>query len=390
MDSDKVGRPTKKEHNSDESFFRTFTPNSESNSRPAAQESAPQSDSPAPKPQSTSKKTTIADGAATEGTGNQAEAADVSRNLARNSATSGKVNETPIRRYVTPEPSRGTSLQRRRTPKPFDSRGGRDAVTVRRPRWQSPPDMPWGLSQGATDTAESKAELPFAKPDPNSGHTEVAGARETVSTSLPQNGKELSHVTSSGEAHMVDVGNKPATRRVAIAIAHVWFSNPEPFRLIFENNNKKGDVLGVARVAGIMAAKRTSDLIPLCHPIAITKLDVDVKLDAPGTSDDVNGHRAYGSVSIQALVESVGPTGAEMEALTAATVAALTAYDMCKAVDRRMKIREGYVVYKSGGKSGFYVKSPWAKQIKKEFFVERNLEPPAKLTDSGGEDREKT
>ena len=124
---------------------------------------------------------------------------------------------------------------------------------------------------------------------------------------------------------MVDVGAKPNSARVAIAYAVVSFSNPEPFRLIFENNNKKGDVLGVARIAGIMAAKRTSDLIPLCHPISISKVEVDVKLVAPHALDRTGASNKHGNVTIESRVETTGPTGVEMEALTAATAASLSA-----------------------------------------------------------------
>ena len=149
----------------------------------------------------------------------------------------------------------------------------------------------------------------------------------------------LTHFDAEGRAVMVDVGAKPVTDRAATARARVVM-NPATLAMIRGGTAKKGDVLGVARLAGIMAAKRTSDLIPLCHPLAITAVTVD--LEPVGTD----------SVEITATVRTTGQTGVEMEALTAASVAALTVYDMCKAVDRAMRIEGLRVVAKSGGKSG--------------------------------------
>ncbi|KAI9166914.1 Molybdenum cofactor biosynthesis protein 1 [Paramyrothecium foliicola] len=150
----------------------------------------------------------------------------------------------------------------------------------------------------------------------------------------------LTHVSESGTARMVSISEKTPTARVAKAACSVHFSNPEAVTLIRDNQMKKGDVLGVARVAGIMAAKRTADLIPLCHPIALSHVSVD--LDAG--SDKV--------VEVRATVTCDGKTGVEMEALTAASTAALTIYDMCKAVDKGMRIEGLRVVLKDGGKSG--------------------------------------
>lgn len=188
--------------------------------------------------------------------------------------------------------------------------------------------------------------------------------------------KRLTHVTSTGEAHMVDVGTKQPSKRVAIAFAYVRFASPEPFRLIMDNSNKKGDVLGTARIAGIMAAKRTSELIPLCHPLAISKAELDVALEPPNTKCSLWEKNLAGLVVIQAQVECVGPTGVEMEALTAVTVAALTVYDMCKAVDRAMEICQASVVYKSGGASGLYTLPYWAGWVGRSFFVDRGLAIP--------------
>jgi len=139
---------------------------------------------------------------------------------------------------------------------------------------------------------------------------------------------------------MVDVGDKHTTRRVAIARGCIAM-RPETLKLIEEGGHSKGDVMGIARIAGIMAAKRTSELIPLCHPIAVTKVDIQME---PQAGD--------GFVSCEARVETRAQTGVEMEALTAVQIALLTIYDMCKAVDRGMTITDVQLVHKSGGKSG--------------------------------------
>ncbi len=149
----------------------------------------------------------------------------------------------------------------------------------------------------------------------------------------------LTHFDAAGNAAMVDVGAKAVTDRAATARVRVAM-RPETLRMIVEGSAKKGDVFGVARLAGIMAAKRTSDLIPLCHPLSITAVTVDL------AADGADG------VEITATVRTSGRTGVEMEALTAASVAALTVYDMCKAVDRGMRIDGLRVLEKSGGKSG--------------------------------------
>ncbi|HMQ91771.1 MAG TPA: cyclic pyranopterin monophosphate synthase MoaC [Amaricoccus sp.] len=150
----------------------------------------------------------------------------------------------------------------------------------------------------------------------------------------------LTHFDAAGAAQMVDVSGKPDTARRAIARGWVAM-RPETLALVTQGTAAKGDVLGVARLAGIMAAKRTSDLIPLCHPLALSKVTVDLAPDVPA-----------GRVSIEAQVRTTGPTGVEMEALTAVSVAALTVYDMLKAVDRSMVIGDIRLVLKEGGKSG--------------------------------------
>jgi cyclic pyranopterin phosphate synthase len=152
--------------------------------------------------------------------------------------------------------------------------------------------------------------------------------------------RRLTHFDDAGRAAMVDVSAKPATTRTAEARARVLMQ-PETLKLIENGTAAKGDVLGVARLAGIMAAKRTADLIPLCHPLAIAKVAVDLE-----------PNRADSAVDIVATVKLTGQTGVEMEALTAASVAALTVYDMVKAVDRGMRITDIRVTRKAGGKSG--------------------------------------
>ena len=152
----------------------------------------------------------------------------------------------------------------------------------------------------------------------------------------------LTHIDASGEARMVDVSAKPATERTAVAEGRVIMSQAT-LELIRSGDAKKGDVLGVARVAGIMAAKRTHELIPLCHPLAVSKIAVDIEPD-----------RARSGLSVRATVKVTGPTGVEMEALTAVAVACLTIYDMVKAVERGMRIEGIRLVEKRGGKSGHY------------------------------------
>lgn len=150
----------------------------------------------------------------------------------------------------------------------------------------------------------------------------------------------LTHFDAEGQAHMVDVSGKPVTDRVAVAEAHIKML-PETLDLVEQGTAKKGDVLGVARLAGIMGAKRCSDLIPLCHPLAITKVTVDLTPD-----------RSLPGVRITATVKTSGQTGVEMEALTAASTAALTVYDMLKAAEKSMEVGGLRVVLKDGGKSG--------------------------------------
>ena len=164
------------------------------------------------------------------------------------------------------------------------------------------------------------------------------GAGKTKAKPEPK----LSHIDQRGEARMVDVSAKPQTERVAVAEGKV-IMRKETLDLVIEGNAMKGDVLGAARLAGIMAAKRTPELIPLCHPLSLSSVDVKLSLD-----------KKRNAVDIEATCKLKGRTGVEMEALTAASVAALTVYDMCKSVDRGMVISEVKLLHKSGGKSGTY------------------------------------
>lgn len=191
---------------------------------------------------------------------------------------------------------------------------------------------------------------------------------------------KLTHLTQSGDAHMVSISSKQSTKRTAVAVCSIHFSNDVAIPLVRENRAKKGDVLGVARIAGIMAAKKTSDLIPLCHPIAITHVNIDLKISHEDGSimnslssasrasisrsdteryegsdwrspvSETVPHNEFGGVEVKATVSCDGKTGVEMEALTAASTAALTIYDMCKAVDKGMRIEGLRVVRKEGGK----------------------------------------
>ena len=150
----------------------------------------------------------------------------------------------------------------------------------------------------------------------------------------------LTHLDEHGNAKMVDVGDKDVTNREAVARGHVSIQ-PETLRLIKEGLMKKGDVLTIAQLAGIMGAKKTSELIPLCHPLPLDRVDVDLELDEAGSR-----------IEITATAKTTARTGVEMEALTAVSVAALTLYDMCKSVDRGMRIEAVRLVKKSGGRSG--------------------------------------
>lgn len=154
---------------------------------------------------------------------------------------------------------------------------------------------------------------------------------------------ELTHFNAQGQAHMVDVGAKASTHRIAIASGTILML-PSTLEKVLSGTHKKGDVLGIARIAGIMAAKRTAELIPLCHPLALTHINIEF--------NTLNTHKS--SITCIVQVETQGQTGVEMEALTAVNVALLTIYDMCKAVDKSMTLTDIRLLEKSGGRSGDY------------------------------------
>jgi cyclic pyranopterin monophosphate synthase len=157
----------------------------------------------------------------------------------------------------------------------------------------------------------------------------------------------LTHFDDQGQAHMVDVAAKANTHRIGVAGGRIEML-PATLSIIQSGTAKKGDVLGIARIAGIMAAKKTSELIPLCHPLALTRVAIEFETSLVDTS-------GVASISCTATVETVGPTGVEMEALTAVQIALLTIYDMCKAIDRGMTITNVKLLEKHGGKSGSFI-----------------------------------
>ena len=165
-----------------------------------------------------------------------------------------------------------------------------------------------------------------------------------TSLSLQKNMTKLTHFNQAGEAHMVDVGDKAVTERIAVTEGYIEMQ-PETLELIRQGGHKKGDVLAIARIAGIMASKKTAELIPLCHPLPITHVDIILK-----TESEKN------RVCCQTTVKTKGQTGVEMEALNATQVALLTIYDMCKAIDRGMSIQSVRLLEKDGGKSGHWMR----------------------------------
>jgi len=201
--------------------------------------------------------------------------------------------------------------------------------------------VPRAQSRRAGPQAVAKA--PEARRDSAVASAGVALERvASAKVASPGASSHFTHFDAAGAAHMVDVSTKPATKRVARASGRIRML-PATLALIRAGTAKKGDVLGVARIAAIQAAKRTSELIPLCHPLALTR--VAVEFDADEATD---------GIMIEVTTETVGPTGVEMEALTAAAIGLLTVYDMCKAVDRGMRIEGLRLIEKSGGKSGLY------------------------------------
>ena len=258
------------------------------------------------------------------------------------------------------------------------SRNRGDSRTLKGSRSQEggsrQPLPPWQWPQSAGKSAGLSTSSGPSWPSTPANSQPVGSSNPQTQASIPSSvtkdarlpaqsagSAALTHVTSAGEAHMVDVTAKTPTTRRAIACGIITFSNQDPVRLISENTNKKGDVLGVARIAGIMAAKRCAEIIPLCHPIAITKVTVDVSVIPPNTPVPYasSPRNIYGAVVVEAQVTCSGSTGVEMEALTAVMGAALTVYDMCKAVDRRASIGDTKLLVKEGGKSGNFYARKW-------------------------------
>ncbi|KAF2744101.1 hypothetical protein M011DRAFT_470764 [Sporormia fimetaria CBS 119925] len=254
-----------------------------------------------------------------------------------------------IRKHAVRDPSSetenaGAQPSPRTIKRPTNSPKGRFSIY----RSANKPGQRWGSERHFSTSArtlqtDERIDTSLAE-YPN--HPEVK-----PTTSIPAQ-THLPHLTPSGSAHMVSVSDKPSTVRTAIAIGVVNFSNPTPLSLIRSNSLKKGDVLSVARIAGIMAAKQCPTLIPLCHPIALSHVGVTLKLvDAD--------EQKHGGVEVQAKAQCVGPTGVEMEALTAVMGAALTVVDMCKAVDKAMRVEGVRVVRKEGGRSGTWCEEGW-------------------------------
>jgi len=200
----------------------------------------------------------------------------------------------------------------------------------------------------------------------NLERTSIRPYSSNLGTSSLSFDPKLTHLTPSGDAHMVSISSKTSTVRLAIAVCSLHFSNPIALPLIRSNAMKKGDVLSVARIAGIMAAKKTGDLIPLCHPISISHVSIELEAhggESNGSADVRNIGNSNGRIEIKATVTCDGKTGVEMEALTAASVAGLTVYDMCKAVDKGMRIEGLRVIRKEGGKSGTWIEGDKVENI---------------------------
>lgn len=212
------------------------------------------------------------------------------------------------------------------------------------------------LSRRLYSTSSRLPPNPMLEPDLENSRAPSASVTAAASPA-----PHLPHLTPSGSAQMVSVSAKAHTVRTAIAVGTVYFTNLTPLNLIKTNSLKKGDVLGVSRIAGIMAAKKCPDLVPLCHPIALTSVGVELKVFFPGETDG-----SYGGVHIEARVSCTGPTGVEMEALTSVMGAALSVVDMCKAVDRFQRIGDVRVVLKEGGKSGVWREEGWTSVVHRD------------------------
>jgi len=226
-------------------------------------------------------------------------------------------------------------------------RGSKDLLRRLYSTSARPPHDPEVLSSTGRETLDSE---PTSSP-------------AILSQSPAPYGAHLPHLTPTGNVHMVSVSAKPSTVRTAIAVGTVYFSNPTPLSLIRSASLKKGDVLGVSRIAGIMAAKRCPDIVPLCHPISLSHVSVELTVLGTESNAKLRSHSTvdmgFGCIEIEAKVQCTGPTGVEMEALTAVMGAALSVVDMCKAVDKSQRIHDVRVVRKEGGRSGTWVEEGW-------------------------------
>ena len=257
----------------------------------------------------------------------------------------------------------------------YDQRGPRteeelswEGTTRKTPEYMLPEERPVGGKAKLMGTRRDFGVPRFAAISPRNYSTRVqppshlgqedvevdttVSSNESRATVSTPTSPSLPHLTSSGTVHMVSVAMKSHTLRSAIAVGTVYFSNPTPLSLIRSNSLKKGDVLSVSRIAGIMAAKKCPDIVPLCHPIMLTHVSVEVR--AFDSTDD-----GFGGVALEAKVQCEGQTGVEMEALTAIMGSALSVVDMCKAVDKGMRIDGVRVVLKEGGRSGVWREEGW-------------------------------
>jgi len=253
----------------------------------------------------------------------------------------------------------------------YDQRGPRteeelswEGTTRKTPEYMLPEERPVGGKAKLMGTRQPRfaaiSQRNYStrvQPPPRLGQEDVevdttVSSNESRATASTPTSPSLPHLTSSGTVHMVSVATKSHTLRSAIAVGTVYFSNPTPLSLIRSNSLKKGDVLSVSRIAGIMAAKKCPDIVPLCHPIMLTHVSVEVH--AFDSTDD-----GFGGVAVEAKVQCEGQTGVEMEALTAITGSALSVVDMCKAVDKGMRIDGVRVVLKEGGRSGVWREEGW-------------------------------
>lgn len=272
------------------------------------------------------------------------------------------MNQNPVQtRLATSSRTQvGARTQTDRRPQP------RRPLTVREVMRRSYSTSAQALDE-LNEALEKKEDSALKEPTPSPPASAFAKSPPQPQAQAQQQAQpHLPHLTPSGAAHMVSISSKSPTARTAIAVGTVYFSNPTPLTLITSNALKKGDVLSVSRIAGIMAAKKCPDIVPLCHPIALTHVGVELRTFSPGhapvsasPAGKGNDELGHGGVKIEAKVACTGATGVEMEALTAVMGTALSVVDMCKAVDKFQRIGDVRVVLKEGGKSGVWKETGW-------------------------------